>query len=213
MCCEYANKVCFAVFKRHRPANILPFTSHKYIECLCEYWENFDLKLKALNATTPPHLRIQDRYSACHLTLCPKENDEYKRKCLDRECIDCGVTSLSHHLHTVLQADRDMPVVYYQWQREVGGGKTQLVKATHRESFSSLVQALEKDLLTFAVHLFNARWQAPAYKAVTTNCPPLFCKDFAEELYMQAARRTTGMSLERHAVRHPPSCGNIPLSG
>lgn len=129
------------------------------------------------------------------------------------ECIDCGVTSLSRHLHTVLQADRDMPVVYYQWQREVGGGKTRLVKATHRESFSSLVQALEKDLLTFAVHLFNARWQAPAYKAVTTNCPPLFCKDFAEELYMQAARRTTGMSLERHAVRHPPSCGNIPLSG
>ena len=92
------------------------------------------------------------------------------------------MTSLSHHLHTVLQADRDMPVVYYHWQREVGG-KTRLIKAAHRESFSSLVQALEKDLLTFAVHLFNARWQAAAYKAVTANCPPktiVFCKDFAE---------------------------------
>lgn len=180
---EHANKVSFAVFKRHRPANILSFTSHKYVECLCEYCENVDLKLKALNVTTPPHLRIQDRYGASCLTLCQRENGEYKRKCLDRECIDHRVTSLTHHLHTVLQADRDMPVVYYQWQREVVVGKTRLIKATHRESFSSHVQALEKDLLTFAVHLFNARWQAAAYKAVKTNCPPktvVFCKYFAE---------------------------------
>ena len=86
--CEHANKVSFAIFKRHRPANILPFTSHKYIECLCEYCENVDLKLKALNATTLPYLRIQDRYSASRLTLCLKENGKYTRKCLDRECID-----------------------------------------------------------------------------------------------------------------------------
>ena len=181
----YGPKVSFSVSKRHRPQTVLPFTSHKYRECLCEYCANVDLKLKSLNAAIQQDLRIQDRFQVSRLTLCPKELDaNYKKNCLDRQCTSCGTQELSRHLDTVLTTSRSTPTGWFQWeQAQVGHGKTRLMKIKHESTFEGLVEALAEDLTPFSAHLFNAKWQSAQYKSITSKCPSntvVFCEDFAE---------------------------------
>lgn len=78
-----------------RPKHILPYTQHKFRECLCQYCINVDLGLKALNTygslKGQTNLNITDKYCASNLTLCPKEDNKNKKTCLDRNCPQCGV--------------------------------------------------------------------------------------------------------------------------
>ena len=143
------------------------------------------MKLKSLNPVLPPDLRIQDRYQASRLTLCPREpGAEYRRQCLDRKCNNCGTHQLSHHLDAVLQTNRSSPATWFQWeQAQIGQGKTRLMKIRHETTLEGLVEALEECLSPFSLHLFNAKWQSMQYKSVATTCPAntiIFCEDFAE---------------------------------
>lgn len=82
----------FSTFKKLKPKHVLPFTSHKFKECLCEYCVNIDLQIKALNIVIPN--QITDRYSLNRMTLC----SEQKRSCANRECDNCGVDVLDNTL-------------------------------------------------------------------------------------------------------------------
>ena len=99
-------KVGFSTFKKIRPKHIVPYTQHKFRECLCEYCVNVDLGLKALNtfgsSKGQANINITDKYCASQLTLCPKVDNQYKKNCLDRNCPQCGVHRLKLHLVPLL---------------------------------------------------------------------------------------------------------------
>ena len=104
---QHGQSLSFASFKKLRPHTVLPFTTHKFRERLCEYCQcvNVDFKIRAVNPhlVSLPRLCIEDRYQASRLTLCPKElGAEYKKACLDRECPSCGVGHLRDYLQLAL---------------------------------------------------------------------------------------------------------------
>lgn len=102
---EHGQSLSFASFKKLRPHTVLPFTTHKFRECLSEYCVKVDLKIRAVNShlVSLPHLCTEDRYQASGLTLCPKDlGAEYKKACLDRECPSCGVGHLRDYLQLAL---------------------------------------------------------------------------------------------------------------
>ena len=176
----------FSTFKKLKPRSVLPFTSHKFRECLCEYCANVDLKLQAIDRHSTPDLHISDRYRASRITLCPKQAErEYLKACLDRKCCFCGTGKLQHHFQPLLE-DPDQcskPVSWFQWENVKTGTLTCLRKVKKESTFEGLVETLRKDLDTFSYHLFNARWQWQQYKEVSANVPQntvVLCLDFAE---------------------------------
>lgn len=154
--------VSFATFKRLKPENILPHTSHKFRECLCEYCVNVGLKLKSMNSKLGRYadLKLQDVFEASRTTLCPKDGSNYKRACLERECDDCGPKLIKAHLRPALEDDnlRCSTTTWYKWENAQVGSFTRMSKVPKESTFEGLVEALQADLQPFARHLFNARW-------------------------------------------------------
>ena len=186
---QHGQSLSFVSFKKLRPHTVLPFTTHKFRKCLCEYCVNVDLKIRAVNShlVSLPHLCIEDRYQASRLTLCPKElGAEYKKACLDRECPSCGVGHLRDHLRLALddEAIRCSPATWWRWENApINATSTRMQKVKKESSFEGLVEAVECDLAPFSCHFFNARWQFQQYKLVTSDLPQetrIFCVDFAE---------------------------------
>ena len=178
----------FSTFKKHRPKRVLPFTSHKFNECLCECCANMDLKIQAINSQQCIKLKIQDRYAVSRLTLCPKlPGSDYKKACIDRECTNCGVSLFTRDMQPALEGDaRCCPVEWWQWGMVPNPSKptsTKMMKIKKETTFEGLIEATAEALRTFSLHLFNAKWQWQQYNVISGNVPPrtvVFCMDFAE---------------------------------
>lgn len=178
--------VSFSTFKKLRPRQVLPFTSHKFRECLCEYYVNMELKVKALNSHLSQfsHLQLQDHYRANQLTMCSKQNGELQKACIDGECTDCGPRLVTEHLQPALEDLRCTPATWGKWENAaMPNGSSRMMKVRKESSFEGLVEALQNGLAPFSCHLFNAKWQYIQYKDVTTSLLPgtvVLCMDFAE---------------------------------
>jgi hypothetical protein len=129
-------QVSFPAFKRLRPKSVMPYTKHRFRECLCEYCVNIDLKLKAVNSFLSSHrhgdLKITDKYVLSRMTLCPKLDGEYLKSCLDRECPDCGPHLLSEHLRPAVNDLSCTPVTWDRWQKVNNGITTRVMKVPHQ---------------------------------------------------------------------------------
>ncbi|XP_070184051.1 uncharacterized protein [Littorina saxatilis] len=180
--------ISFSSFKRLKPRRVLPFTSHKFRECLCEYCVNIDLKCAALNShlSNEPELKIRDHFEASRITLCPKEEGVYKKACIDRQCDNCGPALLRERLHLVLENEtlRNSPATWWQWENvAITNTSTRMTKVRKEGSFQGLVEALQSALVPFFRHLFNAKWQYEQYCHITRTVPResvILCMDYAE---------------------------------
>ena len=66
-------KLSKSKFAEMRPKIVLTHRHSKWIQCLCEYCANIDLKIKELNKASSAnsvHCCILDRYHAANLTMC-----------------------------------------------------------------------------------------------------------------------------------------------
>lgn len=170
--------VKFSTFKKLRPKHVLPFTSHKFRECLCEYCVNVDLMIPVLNSLLPADAQVKDRYNLNKLTLCATEG----KKCIDRECTECGVSSIDKMICP--PAQEASKICWERWEnKKMNNGSQRMSKVYKEGSALDFKDALKANLLPFAKHLFNAKWQHQQYQKVTSQLPPdtvVFCMDFAE---------------------------------
>ena len=90
----------------------------KYHGCLCEYCTNIELKATAVNQVA--HIqkkssKFEGVYGVSRVTLCPKEDDAqlYKRKCVARQCKDCGTKKLKGYLQDL----GDKQVTWKKWEK------------------------------------------------------------------------------------------------
>jgi len=180
--------IAFSTFKKLKPRRVLPFTSHKFRECLCEYCVDVDLKLTVLNShlSKYPHLKIQDHFEASRLTLCPKHDGQCKKVCLDRQCHDCGLSLLEDHLTPALHDETlcYSLVTWWKWENVAfNATSSRLTKVRKETSFKDLIEDLKVDLTPFSRHLLNAKWQFQQYRSVTSDVPGntvIVCMDYAE---------------------------------
>ncbi|XP_041351558.1 uncharacterized protein LOC121370414 [Gigantopelta aegis] len=178
----------FSTFKKLKPKRVLPFTSHKFNECLCEYCANMDLKIHAINGQQCTRIKIQDRYEASRLTLCPKlPGTDYKKSCIDWQCNDCGASLFSNHMQPAFEGDaRLCRVVWWQWGMVPNPARptsSKMMKVKRETTFEELIEATSDALGPFSLHLFNAKWQWQQYNVISGNVPPrtvVCCMDFAE---------------------------------
>lgn len=175
---------------RQKPKDVLPFTDHRFRECLCEQCLNIDLILKSVNslcASAGKDCQIADKYAASQLTLCPKVDREYKKACLDRYCETCGLQRVSEHLQPILTAPHVQSVVkWWQWEK---GDNRKLTKVKKEGLVEDLIEAFKVKMETFSKHLFNTRWQYHQYKVVSGNPPPgaaVFYMNYAENFTCRA---------------------------
>ena len=125
-------KIGKSKFAALKPGNVKPQTKHALNQCICEYYSNTELKLKAIHRlcnAAKGNLRnirkqIPDRYQMVNHNLCPKtDGSRYLQKdCVQRKCSKCGVPMLSDTLRPLQTKNL---VQWYRWDTITGSdGKT-----------------------------------------------------------------------------------------
>ena len=187
---KWDGRVSLSKFRMLRPKHILTMDRHKFNTCLCDVCLSVSSKLRALR----PYLTVAlDKYDVVDATLCTVEKNEYhKMQCIERQCPHCGSHLINNLVDTSLL---EKVVTWDEWEnrsyeavrksKDTKKGpslkKKVLVKkeATVQSCMSLLAASLDK----FALHLFNATYQAKAYTQIKELVPEgtlVTCEDFAE---------------------------------
>ena len=185
-------KLSRSVFASLRPRNVMPSTSSRKRDCLCEYCANMDLKLEALRLFATKKkiegITIKDRFELSRLTLCLKgANGEYKRTCLERTCNNCGTNAIKNCLGPLLENCTEDTLQFSKWETVVVDGKSRMTRITKTSPVPEFVNALCEELQSFSKHLFDASWQGRQYNLCESNMDEgclLVCEDFAENFKM-----------------------------
>jgi len=102
--------------------------------------------------------RIDDKYSLSRKTLCSKENGHYRKKCIDRECENCGTQIISDHLKEAKEKWGDQSIKYSEWEYIFyQNQKKRKMIQEKSSSFTEFSDALIKELNPFSKHLVNAQ--------------------------------------------------------
>lgn len=197
------NDLSFSSFKKLKPNNVLTMNKTKREACLCEYCINIDFKLRAISTFSTLHqlskCAFRDRYELSSKTLCDKEGGEYKKECVARECLQCGVKCLDPHFKDLLDQYGKSAISWYRW--EMGNvtlgtqSARRMCKVPKQGPIADLILELKREVTPFAKHLFNANWQWRQYNNITTNLPDtwvVFCMDFAENYTCRAQDEAQG---------------------
>lgn len=94
-------QVSLSSFAALRPHHVKTKQQAKYVGCLCEYCENVQLKVNAINvhlsAISARGEHVKDIFQLSNITLCPKSDSAdqfYHPSCIKRECDKCGIRLL-----------------------------------------------------------------------------------------------------------------------
>ena len=106
--------------------------------------------------------RIRGRVAALLLDLimCKKDGEFYQFGCIKQTCKKCGPEKIKE---LVGENVRDIDILVKEWKlKKVTIGGAQKTKKVLEEEFmkvTELVERLIKDLGTYPMHYFNAKWQ------------------------------------------------------
>lgn len=170
------SKISLTTFSRRRPENVMLAGSHAFYQCLCEFCENPNLKLKKLNRFLKN--KICDVEALVNSTLCEKEGG-FSRDCMERNCESCGVDTVTSAWKREIE-NLDEEVTWLKWEKTELAHKDQVEK---KGTLRQLIGELEKEMATLALHLKTARWQRNQYQLITENMPracAVVTMDFAE---------------------------------
>lgn len=182
-------KIGRSLFAALKPDDVLPTTSCRFRDCLCEYCANIDLKLEALRIFGALNglkgIGYKDRYDLSRSTLCPKgQAGEYRQECLERKCPNCGTSAIERQLRPLLETHVDKTMHFKKWRKaDQEGGKKRMKRLSFDKKAPDFVSDLCEDVKSFSKHLFNASYQSRQYDSLAKSVPEglcLVCEDFAE---------------------------------
>ncbi|KAJ8050271.1 hypothetical protein HOLleu_03406 [Holothuria leucospilota] len=212
-CSEYPSiNLSFSKFKKLRPPNILTMSNNKRAQCLCEYCTNLEFKLDAISRYMAQHqlgqFPLKNKHDISRMTLCPKDNGEYKKVCIDRQCNLCGIQCLKFEELVQHAADA---MKWFRWETkefDYDGGLIRRMTKVHKNgTLHQLIEELKMEMVPFSKHLFNASWQWRQYDHVSKNTPPnwvIFCMDYAENYACQSQDEAQGAHWSNvQATIHP----------
>ena len=184
------NPVSATIFYMHRPIHVKCKSAAKYNGCLCEYCENINLKIQAINRLEPG--TFKDEYDLAACTMCAKPNSlKFNRpQCIRRKCDKCGLTNLDGNLAKVL-SQPNRKVIWQRWElvntKYHGKKGTKMIKKRKPilkdDTVAKLIKELKDEAHPFAEHLFDKDWQNAQEKSLIQKLQPheiLGVYDFAE---------------------------------
>lgn len=122
-------------------------------------------------------------------TLCPKNSESglCEKKCIDRECRDCGVSNFKLHESEMTDDDTAPDVSWskYEYVNLLIKGRTlrKLMLVQKRSKPKELFQYFTEILRTYPSHSFRASWQNKQMRKLIECLPPDECvaiHDFSE---------------------------------
>jgi hypothetical protein len=142
-----------------------------------------------LNTVAKKNL-IADKYALNDITLCQKDGKYHKITCLNRECNDCGVKKLDEHLVSISDNYGEV-CIWMRWESVAVEKKKgeKIVKQSKKVLkkkeglLEEMISELREETETFAIHLFNAKWQNDQFNEIRKNPPQdteVQVLDFAE---------------------------------
>ena len=131
---------------------------------------------------------IKDKYTASRITLCSKKDgEEYQKKCLDRQCTECGTFLVDDHFQPLLSQHTDSQIKWNRWELKAvtcnGQNLTRMTKIQKAGTIRNIIDELKTELVQFSKHLFDASWQWRQYENLCNKLPDkwvVFCMDYAE---------------------------------
>lgn len=149
-------KLCFSKFCTLRPSHILPYVKAHLNQCLCEYCENMDLKLKVINQVVQAKnldCEIRDRYHASDITICPPSDDARKlHKLLCTDCKkfqECGVDLQP------LDVAAENKVSWQVWGNTTVRGNLRKALLPRSGQLKKLIQEMKSELKILPNHLLK----------------------------------------------------------
>ena len=170
-------------FHKLRPKHVKTTHSMKLYQSRCEHCTNPRLKLDALNKacdlTKKLESKIKSKADLSNVTLCPKpspDSEFHAMKCLQRECIDCGVEAIEQHTAPMVAVAGNDDLKWQFWttqdyvKRDQKTSK-QKVLGTKKGAASELIKELQDDAQELPQHLLVAQWQKNAFDTLSKSVP------------------------------------------
>ena len=213
---EHPHQISYSTFCKLRPQSVKTMSARFFRQCLCEYCTNVELKLKSLNNKTETYgLAHLNKYDASRITLCEKgANLFYKRRCVSRQCKECGVSNIEDYYNQILQEnDQNEVTEYMVWETHsfLHKGKTCRRKKITIKSCTirQLIALVKLELEQFSEHLHIARFQYNAFDKLLDDLPDktaVMCIDFAENYNCNSQNEVAGAHWSQEQVTVFPAC-------
>ncbi|KAJ8319718.1 hypothetical protein KUTeg_002729 [Tegillarca granosa] len=150
--------ISFSTFVRSKPENIETTKFRKGDMCLCEVCTNVDLKIRGLSqlaAKSSIDVKVANRYEALKQTLCKKDKDWNRKKCIVRDCQECGVDGIVRFFQPLITGS-SCKVSYIKWERKTirrnGKDVTQIYPQHYLKTPTEVVVELSEELNLLAEH-------------------------------------------------------------
>ncbi|XP_052073589.1 uncharacterized protein LOC127711546 isoform X2 [Mytilus californianus] len=216
--------ISFSKFSSLRPSNVKTMNKNTFNNCLCEYCTNIELKIKAISKVLGNRTVVKDRYDISRQTLCPKLDGMQfcQKKCIERECEQCGTGPLKTSLAKLLK-NKCKSLEWHKWENQTftdkDKKKTRKMLKLRKDHVDVFIRELMSEIEPFSGHIHNAAWQHEQFSKVIRNIPDkwvIFCMDFAENytcLYQDEAQsahwsHNTVTLFSIVAYYYCPSCQN-----
>ncbi|XP_062578884.1 uncharacterized protein LOC134240823 [Saccostrea cucullata] len=184
-------KVCQRLFEACKPYYIRSAGPKDKVTCCCRYHLEMKYVFRACMTYRKTYVSNPNLYEHINelvsQTLCPPNNEQYAKACLDRKCEQCGVHKL-YLYHEERESNDDSPDVTWDCFEyktvKSKGGETKKLMMTKKitkpaEVFDYLKQLLHK----FPSHNMRAKWQMQQLKNLQQSLPQSHCitiHDFSE---------------------------------
>ena len=152
---DQGGKASYSTFAKCRPKHVRKMSNARLNQCLCEYCENVNLKVKAVNRISLRHTRINHVYHAVALSTCQGGG----KACAYRQCGDCDIHLLEEYLTPLKNHVGELS--WHRWStKKVGAPEvSRKVLETRRGGITDLIQELSQEVAFLSEHLFRADWQ------------------------------------------------------
>ena len=209
---ETGFSVALSTFACRRPSNVKLLDSRPWVQCLCEYCCNIELKVNALNRMAKRKV-LKSRYEVLEMTQCPKENGNYRKECYERRCQECGCDKLKS-VHEDVLRDENQEIKWRRWERvvEVHEGKTVRKQKLVDKSgtVASCMKEFIADCIPYSKHMFIARWQYQQYQKavdVLNADTVIYHMDFAQNYMCEYQEAIQAVHWGKNTVTvHPIIC-------
>ncbi|MES9883754.1 MAG: hypothetical protein ABW185_23120 [Sedimenticola sp.] len=188
-------------FEKCKPYFVQPAREKHRNTCCCRYHTEIHYVFKSCmkfrkaqhqtwSADDQLEYPVFDHLSdAVESTLCPKPKSETysKKKCLDRECGNCGVHKLLTHPTEMSESENSETVTWSRYEyadlKVKGRCIRKLMLVEKKTKPGQLFSYFKHIMGTFSSHNFRASWQNDQMKALIESLPENHCiaiHDFSE---------------------------------
>ena len=165
---------------------------------------------------------IANKHDLIDITLCKNQEGKefHNKKCISRECLECGVQKLDDYLKPLIEKVKDEDATWQYWtnkQYSRPGMKPSTGKVLENKtgSIKDLIADLKNDAQILPHHSFVAEWQKKCFEELLKKTPDNSCRHafgFFRKLFNLLSARNFFSTLVKKPYNSSPTCYLLSVS-